>query len=329
MADPYPDHRVTLAGIARAARGIDPVFRDSPQYACEPLSQALGCQLTIKVETLNPIRSFKGRGVDHLVAQLLARGQPGPFVCASAGNFGQAMAYVCRRHRIALTVFAAREANALKVARMRALGAEVRLHGEDFDEAKQAAHAHAARTGATMIEDGLHPEVSEGAGTIALELLRHGGAYDSVLVPLGDGALLNGIARWFKAAAPGTRVYGVCATGAPAMAHAFALDPSIAAMPSITPGTIADGIAVRTPIARSVADMRGQVAGVLLVDDGAMVAAMRLLHAHAGLVVEPAGAAGLAALLADPATHAGQRVATVLCGGNLTPAQMRAWLLPD
>jgi len=227
------------------------------------------------------------------VGRLVEHGRRAPVVCASAGNFGQGMAYACRKRGVPITVFAAHGANPLKLARMRALGAEVRIAGADLDEAKQTARAWAAERSARFVEDGFEPHVSEGAGSIALELLAGGDAFDAVVVPLGDGALLNGMARWIKAASPATRVIGVCSTGAPAMLEAWRRGLR---MPDELPATrtIADGIAVRAPIAASLDDMRGTVDDILAVDDAALVEAMRALHAHAGLVTEPAGVAGLA-----------------------------------
>ena len=111
--DPLPGHRLRLGNVARAAALIDPVFLNSPQYECEPLSEALSCRLTLKLETANPIRSFKGRGAGYLVASRLADGSLGGrrLVGASAGNWGQALAYACRSHGIPLTLFAATTAN--------------------------------------------------------------------------------------------------------------------------------------------------------------------------------------------------------------------------
>jgi peptide deformylase len=311
-----PSRRLSLERIAEAARIIDPVFRNSPQFLCEALSEQLGCSLTLKVETVNPIRSFKGRGADFFVRSLA---QDQPLVCASAGNFGQGLAYACRKRRIPLIVYAARAANPLKLERMRALSAEVRIAGDDFDAAKEAARQE---RGARMVEDGAIAAISEGAGSIAVELLARGEVYDTVLVPLGNGALLNGMARFIKAASPTTRVVGVCARGAPSMMHSFQKG-----VPVFTSRveTIADGIAVRAPIPEAVEDMRGAVDDVLLADDAAMVGAVRLLHRHTGLAVEPAGAAGLAAMLAAPGAFAGHSVATILCGGNVTPAQAHEW----
>ncbi|MBN1240941.1 MAG: pyridoxal-phosphate dependent enzyme [Gammaproteobacteria bacterium] len=311
---PRPVRRLELARILEASHRIDPVFLRSPQLPCEPIGAPLGCDLTLKVETVNPIRSFKGRGADYFVGALEERG---PLVCASAGNFGQAMAYACRARGIPLTVFTSTEANPLKIARMRELGAEVILSGSGFEDAKRAAREHGGR----FVEDGFEPRISEGAGTIAVELLASDEPFDAVVVPLGDGALLNGMARWIKAASPATRVIGACSRGAPAFYHAWK-----GAGIDAQPDTIADGIAIRVPVAASVADMRDLVDDIVRVADASLIEAMRLVHAKAGLVSEPAGVAGLAALLEDPGAYRGQRVATVLTGGNVTAEQMRAWL---
>lgn len=329
-SDPQPGHRLALARIAEAAIRIDPVFSNTPQFVSEPLSEQLGLTLTLKVETVNPIRSFKGRGTSWLVearAATAASDRQRPLVCASAGNFGQGLAYACRWRGLPLIVYAAETASPLKLDRMRALGAEVRLAGADFDAAKDAAHDWAAGHAAELVVDGREPEVAEGAGTIARELLAAGATYDAVYLPVGNGALITGMARWIKARAPATRVIGVCSRGAPAMAEAFRTGRAIVSPDP--PRTIADGIAVRVCVAEAVADMAGLVDDVVLVDDDAVIAAMRLVHRHVGLVVEPAGVAGLAALLADGGSagiSAATSAATVLCGGNLTPDQIARWL---
>jgi peptide deformylase len=315
-----PSHRLSLANIARSATLIDPVFLNAPQYNCEPLSAALDCRLTIKLDFTNPIRSFKGRGASFLVHELRVRGDQRELVCASAGNWGQAMAYACRAIGRPITIFASEHANPMKLSRMRALGADVRIAGVDFDAAKDAAKACAETVGALMIEDGLAPEVSEGHGTLAMELLARGDAYDAVVIPLGNGALLNGIARWFKAASPATRVIGVCARGADAMEKSWR---SGVLVETLSADSIADGIAVRAPIPEAVEDMRSIVDEVLLVDDANIVEAMRLAYRQAGILLEPAGAAGLAGIVAHRALFAGQHVATVLCGSNVTDQQIK------
>ena len=316
------EHRLKLEHIQEAAHCIDPVFLHTPQYLAEPLSELLGCELVVKVETLNPIRSFKGRGADYFVSRALGRAGGQPMVCASAGNFGQAMAYACRKHRLPLTVYASQGANPLKVERMRAMGAEVRLFGQDFDAAKQEARRFCQQTGAWMVEDGKEPEISEGAGTIALELLQDPKPFEAVWVPLGNGALLAGVGRWLKAHSPLTQVIGVCAAGAPIMAQAWRAGRYMEAEQI---NTIADGIGVRVPVREALEDLKGLVDDILLVEDDWTLQAMRLAHRHLGLVLEPSGAVGLAALLKF-ARFEGQRVATILCGGNLTEEQMKAWL---
>jgi threonine dehydratase len=318
-----PPHRITLEGILAASQHIDPVFLHSPQFICEPLSEALDCHLTLKIETLNPIRSFKGRGADHFVRQARARGDERPMVCASAGNWGQAMAYVGRKRGERMNIFAAESVNPLKASRIRQLGAHLHLQGRDFDAAKEFARAYCTQHAAWMVEDGLEPEISEGAGSIALELLAAAPAPDVVLVPLGNGALLNGMARWIKAAAPATRVIGVAARGAPAMARSWA-----AGRPMIEDEatTIADGVAVRIPIAEAVIDMLPLVDEVRMVADAVMIDAMRLVHQHVGAVMEPAGVLGIAALLDGKAAFSGRHVATVLCGSNLAEDDRRKFL---
>jgi threonine dehydratase len=211
----------------------------------------------------------------------------------------------------------------LKIARMRALGAKVVLDGEDFDAAKLAAKRHAASSGAMMVEDGLIPSISEGAGTMALELTRWLDTFDAVLVPLGNGAMLGGVGRWFRHASPSTRVIAVQAVGAPAMIESWQ-SGKIIEHDSVA--TIADGIGVRVPIPEAVDDMKDLVDDAILVRDQSILEAIKLAHKHLGIVLEPSGAVGLAAILENKDRFAGKLVATILCGGNLTEDQMRAWL---
>ena len=315
------NHRLSLTHIEQAMQVIDPVFLHTPQYRAEALEAALGCRLVVKIETLNPIRSFKGRGASYLLSQVPA-GET--LVCASAGNFGQAMAYACRAKGVRLIVYASTNANALKLERMRALGADVRLHGADFDAAKQEAKRYAHETGIRMVEDSLDPTTAEGAGTMGLELLSWPETFDAGLVALGNGAMLTGIGRWIKAHSPTTQVVGVAASGAPAMVESWQTGRIVEHQ---TMDTIADGIGVRIPVPEAVADMHGTVDDAVLVSDTSTLKAMKLLHEHLGLVVEPSGAVGIAAILEDQARFRGQLVATIICGGNLTPQQVKQWLM--
>jgi threonine dehydratase len=315
-------HRLSLERIEQAAGMIDPVFLNSPQFRAEPLEPQLDCRLVVKVETLNPIRSFKGRGAEYLMATLSERPR---LVCATAGNFGQGMAFAARKRGVPLTIFASVTANPLKVERMRALGAEVRLVGENFKAAHSAAKAFSAETGAQLIEDGRIPAITEGAGTIGLELLRWPEPFDAILVPLGDGALLGGVARWVKAHGPATQMIGICASGAPAMERSWRARQ---ARELGQTETIADGIAVQSPYPEAVADILGLADDILLVDDQALISAMQQAHRELGVVLEPSGAAGLATLTTYRERFKGQLIATILTGGNVTPEQMRQRLCP-
>jgi threonine dehydratase len=307
------DHRLSLERIERAARTIDPVFLNTPQFESEPLSDDLGLRLVLKVETVNPIRSFKGRGADFLVSNLPA--DSSTLVCASAGNFGQGLAYAARKRRLPVVVFAAEAANPMKLEQMRKLGADVRLIGPDFDAAKEHARRFAEQTDGRYIEDGLEPAIAEGAGSIAVELCRWKDPLDFLLVPLGNGALLAGVGRWMKAHSPLTRMVAVCATGAPSMALSL---QSGTVRCTDRADTIADGIAVRVPVPEALDDLEGVVDDVVSVEDEAMVEAMRLVFDFHGLVLEPAGAAGVAAAVVFREKFRGGRVATVLTGGNRT-----------
>lgn len=314
--------RIQLGHIARAAQLIDPVFLNTPQYLSEPLAAELGLRLLTKIETLNPLRAFKGRGADYFVRLLP---DASPLVAASAGNFGQALAWSCRARGIPLTVFAAEKANPLKVSRMRDLGATVRLEGADFDDAKARARAHARDRQQHFVEDGRDPAITEGAGTIAIELLRWPEPLDAVLVPLGNGALVNGIGTWLKANSPKTRIIAVAAAGAPAMELSWRAGKP---METEKVDTIADGIGVRVPVPEALDDMRHAVDDVVLVNDETILKAMRLVWGTMGVMLEPAGAAGVAAAL----THRNQLgkgvVATALCGGNVTEADAARWFGP-
>lgn len=313
-------HRLKIDNIREAAGTIDPVFRNTPQYRADSLSRSLGTRIVVKVETANPIRSFKGRGAEYLASKI-SRGTK--LITASAGNFGQAMAYTCSRREIALTVYASVNANPFKLERMRTLGATVVLHGEDFDEAKIEAKRVAHATGVRMVEDGFDAETGEGAGTIGMELADSNEQLDAVLLPLGNGALTCGAGLYLKHVRPQIRVVAIQSAGAPAMLESWR-KKEVVIFDTIS--TIADGIGVRIPIPECLRDMEGIVDDGILVTDTSLIEAMRLAHEHLGLVLEPSGAAGLAAILEHRDRFHEQSVAVILCGGNLTPEQMKLWL---
>ncbi len=300
-----------LENIARAAAVIDPVFRDSPQFLDEQLCAALGRRTIVKVETANPIRSFKGRGADFLMRSFDPRLK---VVCASAGNFGQAIAYAGRSRGMTVEVFVPTDVNPDKLARMKSLGATVTVVGADFEISKQHARRKAAEDpGCVFVEDGEDPSISEGAGTIGIELLRAGNI-DTIVLPVGDGALITGIGTWVKEHSPKTKIIGVCPSGSPAMVESWRAGKAISTAEA---NTIADGIAVTVPVARSVERMRNVVDGMVLVDDAQLLDAMRVAASTLGLVLEPSGAAGLAAIRVH--NLPGVQRATVLTGSNIHP----------
>lgn len=309
-----------LDRILDASRHIDPVFLDSPTHTSASLDAALRCRLLAKDETANPIGSFKGRGTELFAALALQPGEP--VVCASAGNFGQGLARAAIRRGHACTVFAAETANPVKLDAMRRLGAEVRLSGADFDAAKDAARGHAAAGGRRFVEDGSEAELAEGAGTLVLELAAST-PFDAIVVQVGNGALLAGVGTAIRHVAPHAEIVAVVAAGAPAMK--LSIDAG-RAIETARADTIADGIAVRVPIAATLAHLRACCDDVVAVSEARIFEAMRLIHRHLGVAVEASGAVGVAAILDTPERFAGRRVATILCGGNLSPA-MRARLL--
>ena len=316
-----PSSLITEAEIESARAAIDPVFLDSPCLRETPLDGALGCALTLKVETLNPIRSFKGRGTEALFAAL--KEKPRAVVATSTGNFGQGVARAATRRGIAATILAPDGANPLKLAAMERLGATVRIVPPAEGDGKETAARLAAETGAMMIEDGAHREIAAGAGVIGLELTEAGIVPDILVIQLGDGALAAGIGSWLRARSPKTRIVGVVATGAPAMMQSLAQGRVVE---TARVDTIADGMAIRAPIASSVELLKHCIDEVVAIEDAAMLEAARLLLRTTGILVEPSGAAGIAAIATHRDKFAGRRVVTVLTGSNLSPEFQRQLL---
>jgi threonine dehydratase len=302
---------VDAAEIERAGAEIDPVFLHTPQYVSEALGEVVGFDPLLKLETLNPVRCFKGRG-----GSLLGhRSAPGDVLaCASAGNFGQGVAYGARAAGLRSVVYAAHDANPAKLDRMRALGADVRLVDDDFDAAKDAVEEAAQREGLRLVVDGREPDIALGAGTIAYEMTAHGRPLDAVIVPVGNGSLAWGMSTWLAAASPDTQVIAVSPHGAPMMEHAWRTGELVSWGPT---DTIAEGLAARVPVPEAVEGIRAAVDRYLLLDDAAFLDAMRLLAEHAGVLSEPAGAAALAGAIALGDELAGATVGIPVGGSNV------------
>jgi threonine dehydratase len=221
-------------------------------------------------------------------------------VCVSAGNFGQGVAYAARAHRVPCVVFCSTRANRGKVARMRALGAEVIETGEDFDAARGESEVWAAEHGAELLVDGDDVRISTGAATLAVELTDAVAAGDLpmpslVSVPVGNGALINGVGSWFRDVAPAVRILGVQAVGADAMTRSWHAGQPI---DTDRADTYADGIASRVAIPRAVELLAGRVDEMRTVSDDAMREAQALLTDELGISVEGAAAASWAGLVA-------------------------------
>jgi len=299
----HRDPALEPEAIRAAHARIPAVFRDSPQYVHEGLSARRGGPVIVKVETSNPIRSFKGRGTWVAVAGLAGEGRIGPdrpIVCVSAGNFGQGVAYAARSIGVPSVVFCSTRANRAKVARMRALGAEVIERGDDFDAARAASEAYADEHDAELLIDGADQRIAAGAGTMALEVtdaVERGDlpAPALVSVPVGNGALINGIGSWLRSAAPDCTILGVQAELADAMVRSWqagrAIDTDSAA-------TYADGIAARIAIPSAVELLAGRVDAMVTVPEAALHEAQAVLTEELGITVEGAAAATWAGLAA-------------------------------
>ena len=315
--------RLRFDRIRSAVGAIDPVFLNTPTLSCAPLGRALGCSVTLKVETLNPVRCFKGRGTEAVAAVARTKGAS-RLVCASAGNLGQALAYSGRRRGLAVTVVAARTANPLKLRQIATFGADLRLEGEDIEDARQLAREIAEAGDAYLVEDSLDLATCEGAATIGLELVRDDPQLEVVLVAVGGGALASGLGYVVRSLAGRAEVIGIQPIGAPAMALSWR-QQTIVETDRIE--TIADGVAGRCPIPEVLDDLLLVLDDVMLVREDSIKLGMRMLYEHAGLVVEPSAALGVAAILEERERFAGRRVATILCGSNVGPADFARWVL--
>jgi len=311
------------ARIRAARQVIDPVFLDTPLYRCEALESGLGCAVSIKLETANPVRSFKARGTE-LVASLLADNGSRAVVCASAGNLGQALAWSGRGRGLDVTVVASRFATRAKLDRIRALGAGLELVDGGHEAARERAAAIARNEGIRLVEDSLDSETCEGAATIGLELVEPVGtapapAFDTVLIALGGGALATGISHVVKALAPAVEVICVQPLGAPALTLSWRVQHVVT-----TDST--DTIAGRIPLPAVLAVLLLVADDAVLVQDASIIAGMRMLLDHAGLVVEPSAALGIAAVLEDRDRFAGRHVVTIVCGSNVDVDSYHRWI---
>ena len=302
---------ITLADVEAAARRIEGRVLRTPALPCHSLSQATGAHVTLKLENLQAIGSFKERGAANRLALLTPGERAAGVVAMSAGNHAQAVARHAGLLGIAATIVMPAFTPATKVTRTRSWGATVVLHGDTLQDAADHAHAIAARDGLVFVHPYDDEAVMAGQGTLALELLADADI-DVMVVPVGGGGMIAGCAVAAHGLRPGIEIIGV------EVAAYASLRQTLDNEPVRTGGsTIAEGIAVHQIGAHCLPAIRAHVSDVLVVPERVVEDAIALLAEGAKQVAEGAGAAGVAALLAHPARFAGRRVGIPVCGGNI------------
>src|SRR5881227_1098825 len=317
------DLPVTVADIRKAAAAIAGAVARTPLIRTAALSELAGCEAYLKLETMQSTGSFKERGaLNKLLALNKAERRVG-VVAMSAGNHAQGVAFHARRLGIPATIVMPSGTPFTKIDRTEALGAKVVLKGEGLVDARHATEELARERGFVLVHPYDDPAVIAGQGTIALELLAQCPELDALLVPVGGGGLISGIAIAAKALAPEIEIIGVQSALYPSMYRVLrGIDPGLP-----TEGTtLAEGIAVKEPGALTRQIVASLVGTVRLVTERQLEAAVELLIERQRLIVEGAGAAGVAALLAEPERFRGKRVGIVLTGGNID-ARLLASLL--
>lgn len=312
--------RLAPAAILAARERIPAAFLGSPQFVSEGLSARAGRPVVVKVETVNPIGAFKGRGAWLAVAELIASGKASPdrgVVAASTGNYGQAVAYAARAMGVPATIFAGVDGNPHKLDRIRLLGATVRQEGHDFDAAREASMAFSRSSGQPIVVDAEDPWTAIGAGTMAIEITEAVEREElpplqAVYVPVGNGALIAGVGTWIKHASPGTRVIGIQSEAAPSMVLSWRAGRLIETERA---DTRAGGIATRVPIPEALEMMDGAVDDMILVSERDLEEAQEVLRSALGVTAELAAAASWAGFLAAPPSGTGA-VALIVTGSN-------------
>ena len=305
---------IGLADVKAAAERIAGRVLRTPALYSDAISRATGAHVTLKLENLQAIGSFKERGAANKLALLTPAERQAGVIAMSAGNHAQAVARHASLAGIASTIVMPRFTPATKVSRTAAWGATVVLHGDSLAEAGQHARVLAAEQGLVFVHPYDDPAIMAGQGTLALELLQDAPDVDVLLIPVGGGGMIAGCAAATAALKPGIEIVGVEVAAYASLAQTLAGQPLI-----VGGATIAEGIAVRDIGVTPLEVIRAHVSDVLVVPERVVEDAIALLAEGAKQVAEGAGAIGVAALLANRARFAGRRVATVVCGGNIDP----------
>ena len=310
---------LSLTDIEQAAQRLHGHLLNTPCVESRTLSQLTGAQVFLKFENLQYTASFKERGACNKLAQLTEVECQRGVIAMSAGNHAQGVAYHAQRLGIRAVIVMPRFTPGVKIERTRGFGAEVVLHGDLLDEARAHAMTLAERDGLVFVHPYDDEAIVAGQGTVGLEMLQAEPGLDVLVVAVGGGGLIAGMATAAKALKPGIEIIGVQTSRFPSMVNAI----KGTHYPQGS-STIADGIAVGTPGVITQAIIARRVDDLLLVDEGDIEQAMVMLLEIEKTLVEGAGAAGLAALLKYPARFAGLKVGLVLCGGNIDPLLLAA-----
>ena len=304
----------TLADIQLAAQRLEGQVLNTPCVESRTLSQITGCQVFLKFENLQYTASFKERGACNKLAQLTAAERQRGVVAMSAGNHAQGVAYHAQRLGLRATIVMPRFTPGVKIERTRGFGADVVLYGDTLDESRAHALAIAAEHGMVFVHPYDDDAIVAGQGTVGLEMLAAVPELDALVIAVGGGGLIAGIAVAAKAIKPSIDIVGVQTSRFPGMVNAIK-----GTQHPQGGSTIADGIAVGTPGAIATAIIKELVSDMVLVDEGDIEQAIVMLLEIEKTLVEGAGAAGLAALIKYPERFAGKKVGLVLCGGNIDP----------
>jgi len=316
---------VTPESIREAAAAIAPHVHRTPLLRCATLDRITGFRVHLKAENWQKTGSFKPRGALNRIARMTEEEAARGVLAASAGNHAQGLAYAAAARRIPVLIVMPADAPGAKIEATRAMGAEVILHGEIFDDALERSLEIREETGMTFVHPATDPNVISGAGTIGLEIGEDLPDLDGVVCPVGGGGLITGIGTMVKHMVPGARIFGVNPDGAPAMARSFS-EGKVVRLERAR--SIADGMAGKAGTAETLQAMRGFVESIVTVSDGAILEAILLLLTRAKLLSEGAGAGPLAALLERKIPlPPGSRVALVVSGGNLDVGDLSRWIL--
>jgi threonine dehydratase len=313
---------ITLADVLEARRRIRPYLRATPLYPYAGLDELIGAEVWVKHENHQPVGAFKVRGGVNLVAQLDEEERRRGLIAASTGNHGQSIAYAARLHSVVARICVPENANPVKLAAMRALGAELIEHGKDFDDAREQCERLASEHGYRYIHSGNEPLLIAGVATETLEILEDRPDIDAIIVPIGGGSGAAGACIVAKGIRPEIEVIGVQSEAAPA---AF-LSWQARALLDGQNETFAEGLATRIPFELPQQILWEDLDDFVLVGEDEIRQANRLMIEHTRNLVEPAGAAPLAAALKLRDRLRGKRIALVLSGGNISPVQLAALL---